>query len=88
MYTFAKTATSPSLLKLDLFRENHHYSVHLETLGAFSNFSEDVYPQICVLRFLSKLSKGGFISILILLYLQCPIVPKTAGSQCLFNECL
>ena len=86
MYTFAKTATSPSLLKLDLFRENHHYLVHLETLGASPNFSEDVYPQICVLRFLRKLRKGGFISILILLYLQCPIVSKTANSQCLLNE--
>ena len=86
MYTFDKTATSLSLLKLDLFRGNHHYSVHLETLGASPIFTEDVYPQICVWRFLSKLSKGGFISILILLYLQCPIVSKTAGSQCLLNE--
>ena len=88
MYTFDKTATSLSLLKLDLFRGNHHYSVHLETLGASPIFTEDVYVylQICVWRFRSKLSKGWFISILILLYLQCPIVSKTAGSQCLLNE--
>ena len=86
MYTFDKTSTSPSLLKLDLFRGNHHYSVHLETLGASPIFTEDVYPQICVWRFRSKLSKCGFISLFILLYQQCPIVSKTAGSQCLLNK--
>ena len=86
MYTFDKTATSPSLLKLGLFRGNHHYSIHLETLRASPIFSEYVCPQICVWRVLSKLSKGGFISILILFYPQCPIVLKTAGSQCLLNE--